>query len=96
MQIWQTMESWGAQGVAQDAWDHEGALKIDRSRFSVARLGNPDDALAYWLSLSVQKRIESLVHLRRTLYGYTGAARGFREFLKLLNLNNVEYPLIGG
>ena len=71
-------------------------LRLDRTQFSVARLTDPDDALEYWLSRPVEERLRALELLRRTFYGYTALARDFKEFLKSLNSNGVEYLLIGG
>jgi hypothetical protein len=43
-------------------------------------LTDPDDAVAYWLSRPVEERL----------------ARDFKEFLKSLNSNRVEYLLVVG
>ncbi len=46
-------------------------FRLDRTQFSVVRLTDPDDAVAYWLSRPVEGRLRALELLRRTFYGYT-------------------------
>jgi hypothetical protein len=72
------------------------AFRLDRTQFSVARLTDPDDAVAYWLSRPVEERLRALELLRRTSMAIPALARDFKEFLKSLNSNSVEYLLIGG
>ena len=66
--------------------ESEAELKLDRSHFSVARLGDPDDVLAYWLSRPVQERLEALELLRRTFYGYTGDGPRLQRVLEVAQL----------
>ena len=42
-------------------------FRLDRTRFSVALLTDPDDALDYWLSRPVEERLRALEHLRKDL-----------------------------
>ena len=44
---------------------------MDRSHFTVAKLSDPDDAVAYWLTRPVDERLQALELLRMTFYGYT-------------------------
>jgi hypothetical protein len=63
------------------------AFRLDRTQFSVARLTDPDDAVAYWLSRPVEERLRALELLRRTSMAIPALARDFKEFLKSLNSN---------
>ena len=47
--------------------------RIDRTQFSVARLGDRDDSLEYWLSRSMVERLEALERLRRISWGEDAA-----------------------
>ncbi len=49
--------------------EQQGDPRIDRSSFSVARLTDPDDSLAYWLSRSVEERLQAIESLRIAFYG---------------------------
>jgi hypothetical protein len=61
-------------------------FRLDRTHFSVARLTDPDDALAYWLSRPVEERLRALELLRGTFYGYTGASEGLQRVLEVAQL----------
>lgn len=61
-------------------------FRLDRTHFSVARLTDPDDALAYWLSRPVEERLRALELLRRTFYGYTSASEGLQRVLEVAQL----------
>ena len=52
--------------------EHE-EFRLDRSHFSVTRLTDPDDAVAYWLTRPVVERLQAIELLRRTFYVYTSA-----------------------
>ncbi|HEX3744138.1 MAG TPA: hypothetical protein VHW09_09420 [Bryobacteraceae bacterium] len=51
-------------------------VRIDRAHFSVARLTDADDSVAYWLSQPVEERLRALERLRRVFYGDTGGGEG--------------------
>ncbi len=61
-------------------------FRIDRSHFSVARLTNPDDAVAYWLTRPPVERLQALELLRRSFYGYTSATKGLQRVLEIAQL----------
>jgi hypothetical protein len=61
-------------------------FQIDRTKFSVVRLTDPDDAVAYWLSRPVEERLRALELLRRTFYGYTCASEGLKRVLEVAQL----------
>jgi len=61
-------------------------FQIDRTQFSVVRLTDPDDAVAYWLSRPVEERLRALELLRRTFYGYTSASEGLQRVLEVAQL----------
>ena len=58
-------------------------VRLDRTQFSVVRLTDPDDAVAYWLSRPVEERLRALELLRRTFYGYTSASEGLQRVLEV-------------
>jgi hypothetical protein len=49
---------------------HLDAVRIDRTAFSVVPLGDEADDRAYWLSRSVEERLEALELMRQMNYGY--------------------------
>jgi hypothetical protein len=61
-------------------------FRLDRTQFSVVRLTDPDDAVAYWLSRPVEERLRALELLRRTFYGYTSASEGLQRVLEVAQL----------
>jgi HAMP domain-containing protein len=60
--------------------------RLDRTQFSVARLTDPDDALAYWLSRPVEERLRALERLRRISYGDTVASERLQRVLEVARL----------
>ena len=66
--------------------DGLGNYRLDRTRFSVARLADPDDAVGYWLSRPVEERLRALELLRRTFYGYTSASEGLQRVFEVIQL----------
>jgi hypothetical protein len=61
-------------------------FRLDRTQFSVARLTDPDDALAYWLSRPVGERLRALERLRRISYGDTVATARLQRVLEVARL----------
>ena len=49
--------------------------KVDRTVFSVRRLSDPDDTVAYWLTKTPQERLRHAEELRQIIYGYDSSAR---------------------
>ncbi len=49
--------------------------KVDRTVFSVRRLTDPDDTVAYWLTKTPQERLRAGEELRQIIYGYGKSAR---------------------
>jgi hypothetical protein len=64
-------------------------FRLDRTRFSVVRLTDRDDAVEYWLSRPVEERLRALELLRRTFYGYTGASEGLQRVLEIAQLEQL-------
>ncbi|MBI5085249.1 MAG: hypothetical protein HZB13_11700 [Acidobacteria bacterium] len=61
--------------------------RVDRSKISVARLTDPDDALAYWLSRSPVERLQAMEQLRRTLYGEDYDVGGVQKIVEIVKLD---------
>ena len=75
--------------------DQVDEFRLDRTHFSVARLTDADDAVEYWLSPSGRRRLRASF-CEGPPMAIPALPRDFKEFLKLLNSNEVEYLLIGG
>jgi hypothetical protein len=61
-------------------------FRLDRTQFSVVRLTDPDDALAYWLSRPADERLRALERLRRISYGDTVATGRLQRVLEVARL----------
>jgi hypothetical protein len=61
-------------------------FRLDRTQFSVARLTDPDDSVAYWLSRPVEERLRALELLRRTFYGHASSSAGLQRVLEVAQL----------
>ena len=61
-------------------------FRQDRTQFSVARLTDSDDALAYWLSRPVCERLQALERLRRISNGDTVATGRLQRVLEVARL----------
>lgn len=64
--------------------------RIDRSHFSVVRLGDPDDALEYWLTRTGEERLQALERLRRISYGTTVATARLQRVLEVVRIEHLE------
>ena len=73
--------------MASEEWLDE--FRLDRTKFSVVRLTDRDDAVEYWLSRPVEERLRALELLRRTFYGYTGASEGLQRVLEVAQLEQL-------
>ena len=61
-------------------------FRLDRTQFSVARLTDRDDAVAYWRSRPVEERVRALEHLRRTFYGVASTSEGLQRVFEVAQL----------
>jgi hypothetical protein len=61
-------------------------FRLDRTQFSVVRLTDPDDSIAYWLSRPVEERLRALELLRTTFYGHASASEGLQSALEVAQL----------
>lgn len=61
-------------------------IRLDRTQFSVARLNDADDSVAYWLAQPATERLRALETLRRTFYDYTGAGEGLQRVFEVARL----------
>jgi hypothetical protein len=66
--------------------ESSGDLQIDRTQFSVVRLKDQDDAVAFWLTRPVVERLRALEQLRRTFYG----ARATERLQQVLEVSTLE------
>jgi hypothetical protein len=53
--------------------DEKNSFRLDRTAFSVAKLTDPSDEIDYWLSKTVDERLEAAEYLRQSIYGYDPA-----------------------
>ena len=61
-------------------------FRLDRTQFSVAKLNDPDDQVAYWLTRPVEERLRALELLRRTFYGHTSATARLQKVFEVAQL----------
>lgn len=73
------MEYWMAIEIEDEA-------RLDRNHFSVAKLSDPDDAVAYWLTRPVDERMQALERLRMAFYGYTETSGRLQRVLEVARL----------
>jgi hypothetical protein len=65
--------------------DELAKTKLDRTHFSVARLGDSDEK-AYWLSKSPAERLEAVELIRQMIYGYDPARTRLQRILTVAAL----------
>ncbi len=70
--------------ITPEEWIDE--PRLDRTKFSVARLTDPDDSLEYWLSRPVIERLQALERLRRISYSHTIAAGRLQRVIEIARL----------
>ncbi len=63
-------------------------FKMDKSKFSMASMDEPDDAPAYWATRSHAERMAAVEFLRQQFYGYDPATTRLQRVLEV-----VERPL---
>ncbi len=61
-------------------------FRLDRTQFSVAKLSDPDDQVAYWLTRPVTERLQALELLRRTFYGESIATARLQRVFEVAQL----------
>ena len=59
-------------------------LKVDRTKFSVVSLTDPDDSVEYWLSRPVPERLQAIELLRRIFYGEAAATARLQRVLEIV------------
>jgi hypothetical protein len=64
-------------------------FRLDRTKFSVVRLTDPDDSVEYWLSRPVVERLQALEYLRRISYG-PSASEGIQRVLEVVKLEELS------
>jgi hypothetical protein len=57
--------------------------RVDRCVVTVARLGDPSDEKAYWLSKTSDERIEAMEIMRQIAYGYDPATTRLQRVLEI-------------
>lgn len=62
------------------------SAKMDKTVFSVAPLGQESDDRAYWLSKTIDERIEALELLRQIHYGYDPTTQRLQRVLAVIEL----------
>jgi hypothetical protein len=62
------------------------SAKMDRTAFSVVPLGQEPNDRAYWLSKTVDERIEALELLRQIHYGYDPTTQRLQRVLTVAEL----------
>jgi hypothetical protein len=65
--------------------DELAQTKLDRTHFSVAKLGDSDDK-AYWLGKSPAERLEAVELMRQMIYGYDPARDRLQRILTVVRL----------
>jgi hypothetical protein len=71
--------------VLDDSLDWQD-IKVDRTKFSVMSLTDPDDSLEYWLSRPVAERLQALEMLRRIFYGEAAATARLQRVFEVAEL----------
>lgn len=66
--------------------DQVEGFRLDRSKFSVVPLTDPDDSVAYWLTRPVVERLRALELLRRTFYGEASACEEIQRVIEVAQL----------
>jgi hypothetical protein len=61
--------------------------RLDRTKFSVVGIDEPDDSLAYWLTRPIEERLQALERLRRISYGHTIATGRLQRVIEVVQLD---------
>jgi len=62
------------------------SAKMDKTAFSEASLGEEPDDRAYWLSKTLEERLEALELLRQIHYGYDPTTERLQRVLTVVEL----------
>jgi hypothetical protein len=60
--------------------------RMDKSHFSVARLEDESDELAYWLSKTPEERLRAAEFIRQCIYGYDPAILRLQRVFEVVEL----------
>lgn len=71
--------------MSDSASEHE-EFRLDRSHVSVARLEDPDNSTAYWLTRPVEERLRALELLRKIFYGDAAATARLQRAFEVVRL----------
>jgi hypothetical protein len=69
--------------------DELAKTKLDRSHFSVAKLGDSDEK-PYWLSKSPAERLDAVELMRQMIYGYDPALTRLQRILTVVSLADLK------
>ena len=58
-------------------------IRLDRGAFSVARLEDPDDAIQFWATRSIEERLTALELMRQIAYGYDPSTTRLQRVLSV-------------
>lgn len=58
-------------------------IRLDRTAFSVARLEDPDDAIQYWATRSIEERLTALELMGQIAFGYDPATTRLQRVLSV-------------
>jgi hypothetical protein len=61
-------------------------FKLNKSAFSVGRLGDDSDEKHYWLSKTSEERLQALEFLRQMNYGYPPSAPRLQRVFEVVQL----------
>ena len=61
-------------------------MEIDRTVFSIGSLNESDQDIAYWHSLTPEKRLEAMEIMRQINYGYDPTTERIQRILEVVKL----------
>lgn len=64
--------------------------KMDKTAFSEAPLGEEPDDRAFWLSKTVEERLEAVELLRQIHYGYDPTTERLQRVLTVVELKDLD------
>ena len=64
-------------------------LRLDRGHFSLAKLSGFDDTVAYWLSRSVDERLQGIERLRIAFYGESETRGRIQRVMEVVRLETI-------
>ncbi|MEE9269375.1 MAG: hypothetical protein V3V49_03855 [Candidatus Krumholzibacteria bacterium] len=63
--------------------------RVNRTAFSIARLGDDSDEKAFWWSRTPQERLEAVELMRQILYGYDPVSERLQRILEIVELKAI-------